>query len=101
MDIELFCASLASTTCTLTHCALFTTDTTKELQRELNEFTNVLIHSESYMRKTIAENVQVCGNSHPHYQTMPIFFFWLYNTVCHTHSCILVCDQKYLAYSAI
>lgn len=75
MDIELFCASLASTTCTLTHCALFTTDTTKELQRELNEFTNVLIHSESYMRKTIAENVQVCGNSHPHYQTMPIFFF--------------------------
>ena len=65
MDLEL-CASLASTICTLTHCMLLITDTPKELQHELNEFTNVLIHAESHMRKTIAENVQVCGNSHPH-----------------------------------
>ena len=38
---------------------LHTTGATKELQGELNEFTNVLIHAESHMRKTIAENVQV------------------------------------------
>ena len=38
---------------------LLITGTTKELQGELNEFTNVLIHAESHMRKTIAENVQV------------------------------------------
>ena len=44
---------------------LLITDTPKALQGELNDFTNTLIHAESHMRKTIAENVQVSGNSHP------------------------------------
>ena len=50
---------MTSPTCTFTHFTLCITGTTKELQGELNEFTNVLIHAESHMRKTIAENVQV------------------------------------------
>ena len=49
------------------------TGTTKELQGELNEFTNVLIHAESHMRKTIAENVQV-NFFHTNCQTMPMFW---------------------------
>ena len=32
---------------------------TESLQGELNAFTYVLIHAESHMRKTIAENMQV------------------------------------------
>ena len=60
-----FCASLASSIWTLTHYMLLITDTPKALQGELNDFTNTLIHAESHMRKTIAENVQVSGNSHP------------------------------------
>ena len=55
---------------------LRTTGTTKELQGELNEFTNVLIHAESHMRKTIAENVQVamCEFLPHNCQTMPMFW---------------------------
>ena len=65
MDLELLCL-IGFNYLYSHHCMLLITDTPKELQHELNEFTNVLIHAESHMRKTIAENVQVCGNSHPH-----------------------------------
>ena len=37
----------------------FFTGTAEHLQDELNTLTNVLMHAESYVRKTIAENVQV------------------------------------------
>ena len=72
---------------------LHITGTTKELQDELNEFTNVLIHAESHMRKTIAENVQVamCEFSST-LIVKPCLCFGLHNTVYSTHSCILARD---------
>ena len=42
------------------------TGTTEGLQDELNALTYVLIHAESHMRKTIAENMQVNARDLPH-----------------------------------